>query len=76
MPPESFTSLVPLLRRTFSTFSAPERREMAERVSSGKRQSVDADDAGFDYETAAAVLPLVDLLLGRAKSVWVESQNA
>ncbi len=30
LPSDTFTALLPLLRRTFSTFSAPERRQIGE----------------------------------------------
>src|SRR5262249_36581123 len=66
---DRFASLLPLLRRTFSTFTAPERRQMGERVRSKSnreshiavRQSAQAD---FDHGRAAAVLPLVAQILG------------
>jgi hypothetical protein len=60
-----FVELLPLLRRTFSTFSAPERRQMGERArhraASPAARWVDDD---FDLERADAVLPLVARLLG------------
>ncbi|HKG93482.1 MAG TPA: DUF5682 family protein, partial [Gemmatimonadaceae bacterium] len=59
------------LRRTFSTFEAPVRRQLGERaVRGGARRpaaaaAAGADGApGFDDERAAAVLPLVRRLLG------------
>src|SRR5262249_34146388 len=66
---ESFASLLPLLRRTFSTFPAPERKQMGERVRSKSSQegrlaigqNIKTD---FDHQRAAAVLPLVAQLLG------------
>jgi uncharacterized protein DUF5682 len=62
---ETFTQLLPLLRRTFSTFPAPERRQMGERVRRGPSDAaVQAVPAGFDIERANAVLPLVARLLG------------
>lgn len=63
---ETFTALLPLLRRTFSTFSAPERRKMGERVKRGEsRPTAPEEGAGdFDSDRAAAVLPLVAQLLG------------
>ncbi len=63
---DPFTALLPLLRRTFATFSAPERRQMGERVKQGQAistaQSVTSDR--FDQARADAVLPLVAKLLG------------
>jgi hypothetical protein len=62
---ENFVQLLPLLRRTFSTFSAPERRQMGERVKHGTRPSVSAGgDGELNMERAQAVLPLVMKLLG------------
>lgn len=63
---EAFTALLPLLRRTFSTFAAPERREMGERVTQGHLlPSSPAEEFGrYDAERAEAVLPLLARLLG------------
>jgi len=64
---ESFTILLPLLRRTFSTFTAPERRQMGERAkrsASNTKQIVQPDAEEFDQNRAEAVLPLVARLLG------------
>jgi hypothetical protein len=65
---DAFTQLLPLLRRTFSTFAAGERRgigELARRggsaASPGRTAAVDDD---VDRDRAAAVLPLITLLLG------------
>ena len=62
---EHFTNLVPLLRRTFSTFSAPERRQLGERAKAGRAMAtaaVDGDD--LDHARAAEALPYVRQLLG------------
>lgn len=32
LPPDTFETTLPLIRRTFATFHAPERRKLAERV--------------------------------------------
>ncbi|HHX40558.1 MAG TPA: hypothetical protein GX715_11390 [Armatimonadetes bacterium] len=63
---ESFAAVLPLLRRTFATFPAPERRQMGERVRLGKAagSQVPGMDAGFDAERAVSVLPLAARLLG------------
>ena len=67
LPDELFTALLPLLRRTFSNFPAPERRQMGERVRAGgqqaRAQGAAGDDA-FDSDRAAASLPLIAQLLG------------
>ncbi len=82
LPGDTFTALLPLLRRTFSTFAAPERRQMGERVRRGPASPADlaltaipaaatdpayAAIAGFDLVRAEAVLPLVAQLMGITK---------
>ena len=64
--PDSFTALLPLLRRTFSTFHAPERRQMGERVTRGAaaQASTVKAAANFDINRAETVLPLMAQLLG------------
>ncbi|WP_414621125.1 DUF5682 family protein [Calothrix sp. CCY 0018] len=64
---EFFVASLPLLRRTFSTFSEPERRQMGERVKNG----VDGNTSGFtddgsdiNQENAVLVLPILKQLLG------------
>jgi hypothetical protein len=63
-----FVQTLPLLRRTFATFAAPERRAIGERARAGgsrvagRRSRV--ADAEFDVARGAAVLPLVARLLG------------
>ncbi len=66
---DAFTQTLPLLRRTFSTFAAPERRMLGERArAGGDRQAAgsrrQADSAEFDLARGEAVLPLVARLLG------------
>jgi hypothetical protein len=69
---ERFQRILPLLRRTFSTFSMPERRnlgEMAKRlVSSGTMAgavSPVSGDTSVDTARANRVIPVLSLLLGR-----------
>ncbi|MFN7947369.1 MAG: DUF5682 family protein [Blastocatellia bacterium] len=61
---EAFTQLLPLLRRTFSTFAAPERRQMGERVKSGSVKITATGSIDFDATRAETALPLVKQLLG------------
>jgi hypothetical protein len=66
---ETFTQLLPLLRRTFSTFSRPERKQMGEKVKQGagsRTQEAGSDTQGsdFDVERAEKALLLVMKLLG------------
>lgn len=65
----AFTELLPLLRRTFSTFAPGERRGIGERARRGASPAAAGTAAGageddIDRERAAAVLPLMTLLLG------------
>lgn len=69
LKPDVFESTLPLLRRTFATFAAAERRQMGERVAAGAGAGVAASSAagGFgaiNHEAAARVLPLLERMLG------------
>lgn len=61
---EQFTALLPLLRRTFTHFSPPERRQMGERVRAGSHQTQVTITPDFDTARAESVLPLITQLLG------------
>lgn len=63
---EAFIQLLPLLRRTFSTFSAPERRQIGEWVRRGPvaLPGATAEESIFDPQLADAALPLLAQLLG------------
>lgn len=62
---EAFITLLPLLRRTFSNFSAPERQQMGDRVRAGQSHT-NQTPAGnnFDYQRADASLTTIAKLLG------------
>jgi hypothetical protein len=62
LPGDTFDLLLPLLRRTFSTFSSPERRQIGERARHGVRQR--GDQLLLDEARAAKVLPMLERLLG------------
>ncbi len=68
LPGELFVTLLPLLRRTFSTFTVAERRQMGERAKAGSARSSrltpDLVAADFDAARAAYALPLLFQLLG------------
>ncbi|MCF2530042.1 DUF5682 family protein [Yinghuangia soli] len=68
IPAEDFTDVLPLLRRTFSGFAAPERRTLGERLRSPARGAAAGRSgrgaAPFDLGRADAALPLVAFLLG------------
>ncbi len=63
---ELFDDLLPLLRRTFSEFSGPERRMIGERIvraRAGAGRPPAADDS-IDQERANRVVPLLRQILG------------
>lgn len=60
---DAFLALVPLLRRTFSTFTAPERRQMAERIK-GKGARAAKRLERIDEARAEAARGLVERMLG------------
>ncbi|MFC0533048.1 DUF5682 family protein [Phytohabitans kaempferiae] len=64
VPADSFTDVLPLLRRTFGTFAPPERRSIGERVKGGVA-AADPVMARVDPERAVLVLPTLSTLLGR-----------
>lgn len=64
LPEDAFTELLPLLRRTFATFEAPERRQLGERVANGSVVLAAAAANDTDQARAALVLPVLALLLG------------
>ena len=65
--PEHFTEVLPLLRRTFSTFAAPERRQMGELArrsgTGGGPQHLERDE-DIDEAHADRLLPTLAALLG------------
>lgn len=62
-PPETFAELLPLLRRTVATFSAPERRELGARAAHpGGARTGAAPSAAVDPVRARRVLPILHTL--------------
>ena len=65
--PDAFVEALPLLRRTFSEYPAPQRRQIGERAvrlgTAGARP--ERVDAGIDEARADLVAPTVRALLGR-----------
>jgi hypothetical protein len=67
---ETFQQMLPLLRRAFSHFTAPERRSMGERVrdlgsvTGAIARRGDPREAAIDRPRAAAVLPVLARILG------------
>jgi hypothetical protein len=67
LPGELFTALLPLLRRTFSNFPAPERRQIGEKVKQGLNPKATLNSTNlreFDEDNAAVILPIIGQLLG------------
>ncbi|TCC04342.1 DUF5682 family protein [Kribbella soli] len=66
IPDDAFVEVLPLLRRTFGTFAAPERRSIGARarVLADPGAVVVADGNELDAELAATALPVVAQLLG------------
>src|SRR5262249_42604826 len=67
VPADHFTNVFPLLRRTFSQFSPPERRLLGERL---KQQGADSSPGpvaavDFDVEMARRVVPLLQTIWGK-----------
>ena len=58
-----FVDLLPLVRRSFATFSPAERRAIGERVGSAGRVVEDELDASIDEELAALALATVQMIL-------------
>ncbi|QEC80005.1 DUF5682 family protein [Mucilaginibacter ginsenosidivorax] len=63
---EVFMQVLPLLRRTFSNFTSPERRKLGEKVKFGAStvQQRLTNDAGLDTQRALKGIPVVMELLG------------
>jgi hypothetical protein len=64
-PDHVFTELLPLLRRTVATFSAPERRELGQRAARTSGTIAGAAPAtAVDPVRARRVLPILHTLFG------------
>jgi hypothetical protein len=60
-----FTDVLPLVRRTFSTFTPPERRLIGERLAAARSgRQTPQPSAAYDLELAAPALAVVDQILG------------
>lgn len=65
---ERFDAILPVLRRTFSRFPPPERRQIGERIreGGGAPTAVAArDSTPFHEDRAARAIATVNLILGR-----------
>ena len=64
--PEHFTNVLPLLRRTFCEFPAPERRMLGTRLKRGAESTpLSVARVDFDVETARGVVPLLQTIWGK-----------
>ncbi|ACZ89186.1 DUF5682 family protein [Streptosporangium roseum] len=70
LAPETFVDVLPLLRRTFGAFAAPERRSIGSRVRSLATGAVAGgeDVAELDEERAAAAVRTVLMILGKTEA--------
>jgi len=67
LPRDLFESVCPIVRRTFSTFDKPERRQIGERLKRGVSTPVaEADGDDYDARRGALVEPVLRLILGEA----------
>ncbi len=70
LTPETFVMLLPILRRAFSSFQAPERRKMAEKVKNLHRSAAqtgvqhDSSLEDLQHERAARVMPVLARIMG------------
>ena len=70
LPPETFTNLLPLVRRAFSDFEPAERRAMGEKVrklgSGGEAGTEHADNGtgDLDHRRASRTLPVLAQIMG------------
>jgi hypothetical protein len=63
---DDFTHVLPILRRTFSSFASPERRQMGERVAGGRKVKSASlvATAPVDDSRGDLILPVVATILG------------
>lgn len=65
---ETFIELLPIMKRTFSEFSAPERRKLGEKARNsdllGVVQPADKIEANYNRADAQKVIPVIHQLLG------------
>jgi hypothetical protein len=67
LDPETFTAMLPLVRRAFSGFQPPERRAMGEKVKklkNGQEEASTPEGDGVDHRRAALALPVLAQILG------------
>ena len=79
LPDGQFTTVLPMLRRTFTEFSAPERRQLAERArraeNAGAAGAQAAQSSERDEARAALPLPFLRKILGLAGTGAAEGER-
>jgi hypothetical protein len=63
LPEDMFIASLPLLRRTFSSFSAPERRQIGEMARTGGKGTSNGGEVNLDKARMEQALTLVKLIL-------------
>ncbi len=62
---ENFVQVVPLLRRTFSSYTAPEKQKIAQKAKQGKSSILKANlNTQIDHKRAEKVLPILEKIFG------------
>lgn len=70
---EHFLNIVPLLRRTFASFSEATRQQIREKLRASRATKITPDTANFDRHRARKVLPFLEkLLVGHVSNVTTE----
>jgi hypothetical protein len=68
IPQDTFDAILPLVRRTFSTFPPPERRQIGSQLASGLAgrlpNNAQATEAQIDESRARRLIPTLKLILG------------
>jgi hypothetical protein len=65
LPEDIFLQLIPLLRRTFASYSAPEKQKIAEKVKHGKSKTFNRQSSQeLNHQRAKKVLPLLEKMMG------------
>lgn len=63
---EGFQRILPLMRRTFSTFAPAERQKLGEQARQGQSVIASGDHEGINVQRGEKVLPLLHMILGNA----------
>lgn len=67
---QEFVDVLPLVRRTFGTFTPSERRAIAGRVAAADRTLLDNAGPGLDLERAQPAVATIALIVGAASGGW------